>query len=167
MPFDAGYRIDYHSGWHGLPPLLFAALFFGSAANRFPRRASHHTRNKMRPNAQDGGSCQRRAHPIGACFDARHRNVRQPLIERPVVPEPRLAAANAPMPCCNRKRHAVVPAHSGTGVIRTRAAATHLVQAPSLARPIVIPRFDKLPRIKKWAPIALVVNALSVKHLRP
>ena len=108
-----------------------------------------------------------RADGVGRRFDARHRNCRQPLVERPVVPEVLFAAANAAVTGTNRVRHAVIPSNRRAGVVGTRTTAAHLVKAPALFRAVVVPSFDKLPGIEERTPVALVVNALSIEHFRP
>src|ERR1019366_3872923 len=89
------------------------------------------------------------------------------LIERPVIPEPSLAATDAAMPRLNGIAGAFVPLHNRTGVVSDRPLAPHLVEAVSLACVLVIPRFDEEAGIVIRPAVAGVVDATPVKLLGP
>ena len=72
---------------------------------------------------------------VGRGLDAEARERRQVLVERAVVPELGLAAADAAVARLDRVADAAVPAHHAAGVVGDRAAAAHLVEAvAALAR---------------------------------
>src|ERR1051326_7502813 len=121
----------------------------------------------MRAQARGGNDRQRLADTVRRRLDARQRYIRQPLIERTVVPETFLGAADARMPRIHRPSRAAVPLERRAGIESRRPAAPHLVQAPALLRSFVVPRFHKLPVVEERAAIALVVDPLALEHLRP
>src|SRR5512137_2615136 len=72
---------------------------------------------------------RRESYPVGIHFGAEPREGLEPLIERSVVPEIRLGAAEAAVAGTDRERQTLVPAGGGAGVVRCRSAAADLVQA--------------------------------------
>src|SRR6266702_3537183 len=107
-----------------------------------------------------------RADRVRGALDAEAGDCRKMLIERSVVPEPRLAAANAAMARLDGIAGALVPLHHRTGVVGHRPLAAHLVQAESLARVLVVPRLDEEAGIVVRPPVAGVVYAAPVELLR-
>ncbi len=63
--------------------------------------------------------------------------------------------------------HAIIPPHSGAGVIGGWAFAADLVQAVPLAGTFIIKAFHVLARIKMGAAVAFVMNTLGVEHFGP
>src|SRR5208283_1395200 len=104
---------------------------------------------------------------VGVMLDAELLDVGQTLVERALVPETLLGTADAAVARLNGEGHAAVPAHGRAGVVGRRTLAAHLVQAIALARVLVVPFLDELPRVEVRTAIAFVVDALGIEHLRP
>src|SRR5271165_5110908 len=117
----------------------------------------------VRRDPGNRADAQRCANRVGGAFDAEPRERCQVLIKRPVVPEARFTAADAAMPRLNGIADAAVPLRYRTGVVRDRAAATHLVEAITLARLVVVPGLDEQPCVGIGTAIAGVVYATRVE----
>ena len=118
----------------------------------------------MSSDSDDGSRAQDRADFVGCGVDSGNHDVGKPLIKRAIVPEVGFAAADAGVAGADGERNAVVPLDGGTRVVRCWPAAAHLIQAPALASPVIVPSLDELASIEERAPVALVVNALPIKH---
>ena len=121
----------------------------------------------MGGNRRADGAGNHLADIVGSRFGAERRNRGNAVVEAAFVPEAFLGTADTPMSGLHRPRNATVPAHGRARVVGGRTLAAHLVQAVPLARTLVIPGFGKLASIEVPTAIALVVNALTVEHLRP
>ena len=91
-------------------------------------------------------------------LDAEARKRRQVLIEGPIVPEIRFAAADAAMPGLDREADAVVPAHYTASVVGDRATTAHFVEAIALLGILVIKALDKQPSVVIRTTVARVVD---------
>ena len=111
---------------------------------------------------------QRRAEQVHPLLDAEPADVGQPVVERRHrVPEVRLGAADAGMPGADRPAGAGVPLEDRAGRERGRPFASDLVEAPPLARRLVVELFDELARVEVGAAGALVVDACAVGEEGP
>mgnify|MGYP006269655135 CR=1 FL=1 len=61
-----------------------------------------------------------------------------------------------------RPGDAVVPLEGGARGVCARAAAAHLVQAPTLPRPVVVPALDELPGVEVRPARAVLVDGAGV-----
>ena len=91
---------------------------------------------------------------------------RQALRERCIVPEIRIAAADARRAGLNRIAHALEPAQVAAAVVRLRPAAAELVEAPARFRARVVKVLGEHARIKERTAVARVVDAVAVELLR-
>src|ERR1035441_984022 len=89
------------------------------------------------------------------------------LVERAVVPEARLTAANASVARLDGIAGALVPLHHRAGLVGHRTLAAHLVEAISLSRVLIVKGLDKQPCIVIGPPIAGVMYAPAIEFLRP
>src|SRR5664279_2566836 len=89
------------------------------------------------------------------------------LVDRTVVPESVLAAANAAVAGLDGVACALVPLHHRAGVVGHGALAAHLVQAVTLARILVVPGLDEQASVVVRTPVAGVVDATPIELLRP
>ncbi|CAM2154325.1 hypothetical protein PT2222_300026 [Paraburkholderia tropica] len=122
--------------------------------------------DRMRGDGRARHAGDAHADAVGVLLDAELVDVDHAVVERALVPEAVFGAAETAVARLDRERHAVVPAHRRAGVVGGRALAAHLVEAVALARAFVVPAFDELARVEVRTPVAFVVNALAVEHLR-
>src|SRR6266508_4553444 len=116
-------------------------------------------RNRVRRYAGGGAHRQRRADRIGVALHPEPRDVGEPAVERRhCVPEIPLGAAETRVAGADRPARAAVPHEDRTGRKRRRPFAADVVEAPALARRLVVERFDELAGVEVGAPRALVVN---------
>src|ERR1035437_7092986 len=116
-----------------------------------------------------GGSPDRErgADRVRALFHREPADVRQSAVERGHrLPEVRLGAAEARMPGADGPARTAVPHEDGAGREGRRPLATRPVQAPALARPVIVERLDELAGVEVRTPRALVVDALAIREQR-
>jgi len=99
-------------------------------------------------------------------FDSKAREVGQALVERTVVPEIGLGAADAAMARLDREADAAVPADRSARIVGCGAAAAHFVQAESLARIVIVERFDEQASVIIGPAVAGIVHAPRIELLR-
>jgi len=122
----------------------------------------------MRGDAGGGTDGQRRADRVGIALHAESRDVREATVERRHrVPEVALRAAEAGMTRADRPARAGIPQEDRTGRERRGPFAAHVIEAPPLARRIVVERLDELTGVEVGAARALVVDARPVGEQRP
>ena len=90
----------------------------------------------------------------------------QRAVETALVPEIRLSTAQTGMARLDRKAGAAVPFDRRAGVIGGRALASEFVQAPAIARALVIEGFCELALVVERAAVAAVVNRVAEKRQR-
>src|SRR5439155_24679600 len=127
----------------------------------------HRGHRCMHGDCRTDGSGRHHADLVGVLLDAELLDVGETVVERTLVPESVFRAADAAMARLDREGNAAIPAHGRAGVVGGRAFAAHLVETIALARRLVVPLLDELAGVEMRPPVALVVDALRVKHLWP
>jgi len=117
-------------------------------------------------NAHDGGATEDFANRIGCGIKARNHDVGKALVKGAVVPKIGFAATNATVAGAYGEGNAVIPFEGRAGIVRCWTAAAHFVEAPTLARAVVVPRLNELAGVKEGAAVALIVDALAIEHFR-
>ena len=159
VALDAGHRID-DDALAGIVEREAVRRLngHGSSPSRLTRRSSRRFCDRRADGGDAGvdrdraGDDRRRpSPPTLSAFGLDRRNaliVGQPVVERALVPEGVLRAADAAVAGLDRERDAVVPAHGRAGVVGGRALAAHLVEAVALARALVVPVSTNWPASK-------------------
>ena len=133
------------------PPSIWPALL---------RRARQQRARRADGRARRGGAPPMIARLVSVL--ARKRRV-----EAALVPEIRLRAAEAAMPRLDREGDAAVPFQRGAGVVGDRALAADLVEAPALARALVVEALGEQAPVVEGAAVAAVVDGVAEEGLRP
>src|SRR5512147_2217075 len=113
-----------------------AAVLDAGALDRADRR--------MRGHRRAHHARGRAAGLVGVRLDAEGVDTGQAVVERALVPEAFLAAADAAVAAADREAGAAVPARGRAGVVGGRSLAADLVEAVALARAFVVPVLDEL-----------------------
>src|SRR5665647_3149081 len=123
-----------------------------------------------RVRGHSGGSAdrQRRADRVHAPLDRIAAHIGKASVEgRHRIPEVRLGAADAGMSRADRPIRSRVPLEDRAWREGLGALAPHRIEAPPLARALIVERFDELSRIEVRAARALVVDPVPVREHRP
>src|SRR6266511_1064958 len=124
-------------------------------------------RDGVRRHTGRGAHRERRTDRVGIALDTKAGHVGEPAVERRHrVPEVALGAAEAGVPGADGPAGAGVPEKNRAGRERRGTFATDVVQTPSLARGLVIERFDELAGVEVGAARTLIVNPRAVREQR-